>query len=67
MVVFDLDETLGYFTQLGCFCDVIEKHNKKLLDKQEFFDILDLNQEYLRPKIMDLLRFIIDMKNKKTR
>ena len=65
VIVFDLDETLGYFTQLGCFCDVIEKHNNKLLTPTEFFEILDLNQEFLRPKIIELMQFILDLKKKK--
>ena len=29
VVVFDLDETLGHFVEIGVFSDLIEKYNKK--------------------------------------
>ena len=29
VVVFDLDETIGCFQQLGIFCDAIEKQRKQ--------------------------------------
>jgi hypothetical protein len=64
VIVFDLDETLGYFTQLGFFCYALEKFYNKNLDKDEFIKILDQNQEYIRPKIYDLLQLTLNMKNK---
>lgn len=65
IIVFDLDETLGSFLQLGHFCHVLEKHHKSELDKEEFFKILDENQEYIRPRIYDLLKLTLEMKNQK--
>ena len=35
VVVFDLDETIGCFQQLGIFCDAIEKLYKKKLTRKE--------------------------------
>ena len=66
IVVFDLDETLGYFTQFGIFWDSLTnylKENKSLILTQDDFDeILDLYPEYLRPNIINILTYL---KNKK--
>ena len=48
VIVFDLDETLGCFVELGAFCDTIEKFNKKKLDSSEFYKLMDLYPEFLR-------------------
>jgi hypothetical protein len=62
IVVFDLDETLGYFTQFGIFWDslknYIENKNKKILTQNDFNDILDLYPEYLRPNIINILIYL---------
>ena len=65
VIVFDLDETIGCFQQLGIFCDAIEKINKKKLSKTEFFDILDLYPEYFRPNIFNVMNYLKDKKSKK--
>ena len=66
IVVFDLDETLGYFTELGIFWDCLNKYikseNKKALTQENFNDILDLYPEFLRPNIINILSYL---KNKK--
>ena len=41
-VVFDLDETLGYFTELGIFWDSLKSVLKKNLNQIEFNKICDL-------------------------
>ena len=60
IVVFDLDETLGYFTQFGTICDCINvlfNNNKYSYD--HFNELLDLYQDYyLRPKIIDILKYL---------
>lgn len=63
IVVFDLDETLGYFTELGMFWDAFksysEEQNKShIITQQLFNDILDLYPEFLRPNIMKILRYL---------
>ena len=69
IVVFDLDETLGYFTQYGIFWDSLNhycknKHNcKQELDQSDFDNVLDLYPEFLRPNIINILNYL---KNKKT-
>lgn len=65
IVVFDLDETLGYFTQYGIFYDSLINYFKtknKQLSQQDFCEILDLYPEFLRPNIINILTYL---KNKK--
>lgn len=67
IVVFDLDETLGYFTQLNIFWNALKKYyedfnNNIILNQNDFNDILELYPECLRPNIMNILEFL---KNKK--
>jgi len=61
IVVFDLDETIGSFSELGMFWNSIEN----ILGNQDekcFFETLDLFQEFLRPKIMNIMKFINERK-----
>ena len=66
IVVFDLDETLGSFVELGIFWDCLNRYlikdPKKDLLKDDFSNILDLYPEFLRPGIIDILNYL---KNKK--
>ena len=66
IVVFDLDETLGYFTEFGIFWDsliyYLKSKNKPLMTQKTFDDILDLFPEFLRPNIINILNYL---KNKK--
>lgn len=58
IVVFDLDETLGYFSQFSIFHDCLYSCLKISPHFQHFFELLDLFPEYLRPNIMNILEFI---------
>lgn len=63
IIVFDLDETLGYFTQLGIIWEcLITKIDNNLLN---FFKILDLFPEFLRPNILNILNYIKNKKKQK--
>lgn len=66
IVVFDLDETLGYFTEFGIFWDCLTHYSKDKnelsLTQSDFNDILDLYPEFLRPNIINILNYL---KNKK--
>ena len=70
IVVFDLDETLGYFMELGMFWDALKayiknKNSKKItIDQALFNNILDLYPEFLRPNIIGILNYL---KKKKER
>lgn len=58
IVVFDLDETLGCFIELGIFWDSLEKYYGHNLFKEKLFEVLDLFQEFLRPNIFKILEFV---------
>jgi hypothetical protein len=63
IVVFDLDETLGYFMELGMFWDAIKSYIKSnkinlKIDQQLFNEIVDLYPEFLRPNIINILKFL---------
>ena len=71
IVVFDLDETLGYFVELGIFWDCLDYFLKEktpneintTISKQDYFnEILDLFPEFIRPNILSILFYL---KNKK--
>jgi hypothetical protein len=61
LIVFDLDETLGYFTELGFFLDCVahflQKDSSKI-SQEEFNAIMDLYPEFLRPKILPILNYL---------
>lgn len=70
IVVFDLDETLGYFTELGIFYDCLKKYintenNIIKLSQTDFNDILDLFPEFLRPNIINILTYLKRKKDSK--
>jgi len=62
IVVFDLDETIGYFTEYGIFYDCLINYlrikNKKELTQHDFNNILDLFPEFLRPNIINILAYL---------
>lgn len=65
VVVFDMDETLGYFTQFSIFWYYlneylrINKKNKELkLVYESFNRILNLYPEYIRPNISSVLNYL---------
>uniref|UniRef100_A0A6C0B020 FCP1 homology domain-containing protein n=1 Tax=viral metagenome TaxID=1070528 RepID=A0A6C0B020_9ZZZZ len=58
VVVFDLDETLGQFIELGMFCDAIEHYNKRKLNFDEFYQIMEIFPEFIRPNILKILSYL---------
>jgi hypothetical protein len=63
IVVLDLDETLGYFTEFGmiweAFGHYMKKYHKHIsIDQTLFNDLLDLYPEFLRPNIVDILSYL---------
>jgi|TARA_B110000114_G_scaffold105933_1_gene111392 hypothetical protein len=62
IVVFDLDETLGDFTQLSIFWEALNKFHKFSLHDDHFFKLLDMFPEYLRPNIFNILKYILKQK-----
>jgi hypothetical protein len=63
-IVFDVDETLGYFSQLGSFIDALSFYNKDFSGSayERFNEILDLFPEFVRPKMIEMLKYIHEQK-----
>ena len=66
IVVFDLDETLGYFVEFGIFWDSLTLYASKYLNKElnqdDFNGLMNLYPEFFRPNIINILSYL---KNKK--
>jgi hypothetical protein len=65
IVVFDMDETLGYFVELGIFWDSLHNYARHIkvdplnIFTQEYFNsVLDIFPEFIRPNILLLLQFV---------
>jgi hypothetical protein len=70
IVVFDLDETLGYFVEFGMFWDALKnfiktKNMDTVIDQKLFNEILDLYPEFLRPNIINILNYLKQKKRAK--
>jgi len=67
IIIFDLDETLGYFVELGMFWDcLIKTTGKREFTQEEFNDILDLYPEFIRPNIENILNYLKKKKQSKS-
>ena len=59
VVVYDLDETLGFFSNHGLFCDCVNYIFKDDCFYQNHFNrIMDLYPELLRPGILNILDYL---------
>ena len=58
VVVFDLDETLGYFVVFGMFWNAIRSFFKRPLTQMDFNTTMDLYPEFIRPNIIEILIFL---------
>jgi hypothetical protein len=64
IVVFDMDETLGYFVEFGIFWESIIAYIKSTsedpvkIQQTTFNKILDLYPEFIRPNITSLLNYL---------
>ena len=63
VVVFDLDETLGYFGQLGRFCNLLDEYYKNSNKAYSIFnELMDLYPEFTRPNIINILKHLLQKK-----
>ena len=63
IVVFDLDETLGYFVELSIFWESLNSYIKTEkveyeLDQKDFNEVLDLFEGFIRPNIVSVLNYL---------
>jgi len=64
VVVFDLDETLGYFVEFGVFWDCLKINNKKniVMNEKIFHEVFELYPEFVRPNIIEILNYLKERK-----
>jgi hypothetical protein len=62
--VFDLDKTIGYFTQVAIFMEGVEEFIKRKLKKKEIYKLFDLYPEMFRPDMMTIFKYLINLKKK---
>lgn len=62
IIVFDIDETLGFFKEFGLLWHGLNKITSKYLNfnynKDHFVEIMDFYPEFLRPDIVNILKYI---------
>lgn len=64
VVVFDMDETLGNFSQFSIFTHAIEDYfDKPDITYRHFNDLVDLYPEIIRPSMLRILEYIRKKKN----
>jgi hypothetical protein len=62
IIVFDLDETLGCFTEISIFWAALENFYGTNLLNESFYDVIDLFSDFLRPNILNILEYVKDKK-----
>ena len=63
VVVFDLDETLGYFGEFGRFCILLDEYYKNTDKSYSIFnELMDLYPEFVRPSMFTILKFLLQKK-----
>lgn len=65
VVVFDLDETLGCFNELGIFWDALENFYGTKLTSTTFIEMLNVFPEFCRPNILKILDYLHGKKKTK--
>ena len=65
IIVFDMDETLGQFVELGIFIDSLELYFGKELNQYQFNMTMSLFPEFIRPGILSILKYALYKKTGK--
>lgn len=58
IIAFDLDETIGYFTQIGIVYDALQYRLKRNLTKIEMYKLFDLFPNIFRSDIFSIFKFL---------
>lgn len=64
-IVFDMDETLGYFTQIGFVIEQYENFTNKIVTIEEAMDVLDCYPNIFRPGILHTFNYLRNQKKKR--
>ena len=65
IVVFDLDETLGSFTELSIFWEALNKYHTEPLSEKDFFTLLDTFPDFLDQIFTALLNILFNKESEK--
>ena len=68
IVVFDMDETLGHFSQLHVFWSILRDFFHSVNYKhvpEDFFELIETFNLFLRPEIISILNYLIEAKRTK--
>lgn len=57
-IVFDLDELIGQFVEAGMFWDGLQHYFKNKLTDADFFHMLDMFPQFLRPNIISIFTYL---------
>ena len=57
-VVFDLDKTIGFFTQIAVVMEAVEDVLGREMKLQEFFDFLDVYPHVFRPDMFKIFNYL---------
>lgn len=57
-IVFDLDELIGQFVEAGMFWDGLQHYFKNKLTDADFFHMLDMFPQFLRPNIISIFNYL---------
>tara|TARA_Y100000389_G_scaffold100824_1_gene97544 strand:- start:10855 stop:11526 length:672 start_codon:yes stop_codon:yes gene_type:complete len=63
-IIIDFDNTIGYFRQMIYLLNIIEKTFNRKINETDIEMLIDIYPYILRPKIIDILKIILDMKSK---
>jgi hypothetical protein len=58
IIIFDIDETIGYFSQIYVLCHAVEKEFGKRMTIYQFTIILNMFPEVFRPDIFNLFKYL---------
>ena len=73
IVVFDMDETLGYFVEFGVFWESLvayiksqtQEGEKPIISQDLFNQVFELYPEFMRPNILSILKYLKHKKETK--
>ena len=63
-VVFDLDKTIGFFTQIAVVMEAVEDVIGREMKLQEFFDFLDVYPHVFRPDMFKIFNYLKKQKKR---
>lgn len=63
-VVFDLDKTIGFFTQIAVVMEAVEDVLEREMKLQEFFDFLDVYSHVFRPDMFKIFNYLKKQKKR---